>query len=170
MTASAALVREHVAPSPPTPHQRTERALRITYQLVLPTIQRSCSSRLGYSQPSYATQMTLTDELLQDIARDLDWREQWDMLKVAAEAVAEGQTARRIQTQQREDAAVRLLEATRVLPLPQREPVVMRACGFGMREVARRLPGRVWFSLLDDYERGVAAVWAAADDSVRVLG
>ena len=155
-------------PAPPTPAQRTERALRVVYQLVLPTIQRSDSGRLGYATPSYARALTLTDAFLQDLA--LDGREQWDVLKMQAEGRAENTTGNRVMREQREADAVLLLEETRRLPEPVREPVVMRACGLRWREIMRALPERASFSVTDDYELGLRMVWGRAQDAVVRLG
>jgi hypothetical protein len=77
---------------------------------------------------------------------------------------------RRVERRHMYDAAAELIDyVASAVPPGQREVLILRAYGNGWREVARMLPGRVYYSLADDWRAGLMFVWKNRGDVVRRL-
>lgn len=87
-----------------------------------------------------------------------------------ANATAAGSSWDHIASRTTEDAALGIAEIVQQLPRPWREVLVPKSLGLGWREIFRSLPGRVYFSMADDYAAGLRRVWELGDDYVSVLG
>lgn len=144
----------------------TATALCVVYQVIMPRLRSPDVARLGMTAPSYARSLTRSAEFLWAIA--LEMRQFVERVVQDNEASAPD-VGLRIEREHSEEAAVALHEIVRRLSTPVREVTVMRAEGRGWREVVRMLPGRAFFSLVDDYRSGLRDVWAEGSDLVRRL-
>lgn len=142
----------------PSSRLLTERALRISYGVVLPRIAKR-EIRCGWGSGPLATDRSW--EFYADIAKELD-SSLADIL--AARAVDD--PGRRIIREYQEEAAGDLVTLVRRMPGSVRTVVEARALGISWREIARGLPDRVYFSIMDDWKSAVATVWQRAEDAV----
>lgn len=141
---------------------KVERALVITFRVVLPSMSRSASSGLGFSSPSYNRAFIRNSELFVELSRELgDW---WVRLMKTSQL--SDVPARRIDRQHMEDAALELMTFVEDLPEPERVPVVQRSAGVGWRTIYRRYPDRASFSIKEDYDRALRKIWLAREGAV----
>lgn len=137
------------------------------YRVVLPRIAREGNRGTGpsgYARPSYARLCVRTHEFFREISGELgEWwlRTLWDCALTSVPT-----EWRRIEREHMEEAALGIHEAIRRLPRSVRDVVEMRAVGLSWTEVSRRLPGRAYFSLTDDWASAVRMVRERCGDLV----
>jgi len=74
-----------------------------------------------------------------------------------------------VERRHREDAAAELLEVIRSFPTPVKLVVEMRASGLGWGAIGKELPGRAYFSILEDWRWALRRISQRHDDLVRRL-
>lgn len=136
-----------------------------------PVLRRSKSDpsegKLGIAPPSYAKMCVRSAKMIEQLCKELS--EYWYRLAQYNER-SSGSSWKRHERQMREDAAHELMAAVLRLPQPQREVVILRAMGCNWREMQRRLPDRVQFSMLDDWRTALRTLDAQCNDLVRTIG
>lgn len=145
---------------------RTEAALRLVYQVVVPRMLRSHVERdLGLATPNY-NRLERTHEFYMDMAAELgDWW--WRLARDSQNA--NGPMSRRMEREHLQDAGEELASVVLTLPREVRRIVESRAAGVGWRDVARSNPDRAFFSIRDDWEAGLNWLWLRHEDLVRRL-
>lgn len=76
---------------------------------------------------------------------------------------------RRIEMSHLEDAAADLVTAVRAMPAPVREVTERRAAGMSWRRISQDLPGRVYFSLAQDWRTALMRLSTEHAETVRRL-
>jgi hypothetical protein len=110
--------------------------------------------------------MTRSNDFFVDLAEDLgEW---WIRVKADCELSAVSDW-RRCERHHMEDAACELLERMSGLPRSVRDVVERRASGQSWTRISRDLPGRAYFSLMDDWRHALRHVSQRCDDLVRRL-
>lgn len=85
------------------------------------------------------------------------------------EAQADGDSIKRINRRNLEDAALELDLVVRELLPPLRQVCVMRGCGIPWKRLLQALPGRVHSSVVDDYRTALRLLWRDHEMLVRRL-
>jgi hypothetical protein len=85
-------------------------------------------------------------------------------------AASSGSDWKRHERRHRDEAAQELMQVVLGMPQPWREVVILRAMGCNWREMARRLPHRAQFSMLDDWRAALRLLGERHDDLVRRIG
>ena len=146
-----------------------EDALAHAFRVALPRANSCVSSRLGFSAPSYSRSFSHGYETLFDIAKDCcpaskDLGAYFDDL--LKDRTGTPGSWDRLAGEMREERALELVEHVLRLAQPQREVVVLRSSGMEWKRLVKALPGRAYFSIVEDYEAALRSIWARADDLV----
>ena len=144
-----------------TPSERalTERVLKATYTIILPSILRR--EVRGFAACTIATERSW-DYYVQ-LAADLGvWTEE---LIHNQDPISK--SLRRVERQHLEEAAVELCEFVRIMPPPVRVVVEARACGVAWKKMTEQLPGRAFFSIREDWYAALATILRDRKDLVR---
>lgn len=112
--------------------------------------------------PSY-NRLSRSHEFYVQMAADLgDW---WWRLEDDSGDKDAG--LRRLERSHMEEAAIDLADLVRRLPGSCRRIVEARAAGHSWRTIFADNPDRVGYSMMDDWEGTLRAIWAAHEDLVR---
>jgi hypothetical protein len=148
--------------------QRTATALRLVYSSLLPRIASSRdldSGRLGFAAPSYNRCCVQNAEWFIALAADIGGR--W--YELMEDCTKSEPNVRRIVREYQDEAALELAAFVGRLPVPIRQVLELKSSGLSWKRVMEALPGRAYFSVMDDWNVALGRVWAERDDLVRRL-
>lgn len=140
----------------------TELAVRRSFLLEKKESRRKTPPGLGFSQVNYGNLFVRDPWTLFAIARELDCK---------IEDILSPDDGKRIGPKWSEliQASEDILENVRTLPLPLRHLVVLRGQGKTWRKIQRDHPGRIMFSMREDFARGMEIVLRKTPDQVIFL-
>lgn len=144
-----------------------EKALRLVYQVLLPRIlKHHVRSELGISRPSMARACVRNHPFFLQMAEEMG---EWWERTIRQTELASVSDWRRIEMSHLEDAAADLVTAVRALPAPVRAVAERRASGMSWRRISADLPGRVFFSLAQDWRTALMRLSTEHRDTIRRL-
>jgi len=121
-----------------------ERALRLTFRVILPELARA-EFPTGYAEPSYNKKYIRDYWTLFAVSRELD--------VPIGELIAAQRTdvGRRIERGHMREAAGEIATRVKRFPVPVREVLMLRTAGMSWVRICTALPGRVEWSVRDDW-------------------
>lgn len=141
------------------------RALRAAWVLI--ATDPEPRPRLGFAQPKMFSSYQVHDYwTLFALAREMGVT----VSEVKDELSSGFSSCDRLVLTMRREAAYRLVEVLSALPRPVVEVVQAKARGDGWRKINKLLPGRAFFSVMDDLKAGIKHLVKSCGPEVRELG
>ena len=142
--------------------ESAEIAVKRSFQLEKKESRRKTPAGLGFAQVNYGNLFVRDKWTLFAIARELD---------CTIEDILEPKDSARVGPRWNEliSASERILDTVRSLPAHARHLVMARGIGHSWRRIQRDNPGRIFFSLRDDYQQGIEGIIHSVPEAIVYL-